>query len=404
MGGTNVPVLDAYSNPFSNFLYPERASFAFVDNWVGPAFPVFVSPSLPTVNQSSMKNLNGSRQASSSVLAVVLLFGGFFVLKALSSLLQPLFIALFFYFIAMPLIRALLKRRFHAWLAYLSVILFVVGIIVTCAFIIGSYLDDIAAKIPLFEKKLHAALYGTAQDITTSVPVWGRRMGSFLKRFNLMAPSDTFLKNMLEQFVNFLSGSVLVVFYFIFLLHESRTLPRRLVYAYGKERAEKILGVGRRINEGISRYLYIKFLASLLVAVISLPLLMILGLDLAVFWAVVLFVTNFIPYFGSIGAVSLIIAAALAQFSSLIKVLLLGAVLVTTDLVVGNYLEPRYSGYRLNMSPLLVLLSLAFWGWLWGVVGLVLAVPIMVGIKCILENFPATKEWGILMSHVSEKS
>jgi predicted PurR-regulated permease PerM len=117
-------------------------------------------------------------------------------------------------------------------------------------------------------------------------------------------------------------------------------------------------------------------------------------------WGVLIFLFNFIPYIGSLVAVSLPIILSFLQYADEPwKPLLITVLLLLVQRVVDNYIEPRLTGRKLGVSPLIVLLSLAFWGWLWGIVGMILAVPLTVIGKIILENIPETKPLATLLSN-----
>jgi len=117
-------------------------------------------------------------------------------------------------------------------------------------------------------------------------------------------------------------------------------------------------------------------------------------------WGVLIFLFNFIPYIGSLVAVTLpIILSILKYADEPWKPLLITLLLLLIQRVVDNFIEPRLTGRKLGLSPLIVLLSLAFWGWLWGIVGMILAVPLTVIAKIILENIPETKPLATLLSN-----
>jgi predicted PurR-regulated permease PerM len=138
-------------------------------------------------------------------------------------------------------------------------------------------------------------------------------------------------------------------------------------------------------------YLNTKSLVSLITAVLSLIVFKIFGLDFAIIWAFLIFVFNFIPNFGSIVASILPITIALIQFDSILNVLWLGILIMGIQFAIGNILEPRLMGRSLNLSPLMVILSLIFWGWIWGIAGMLLAVPILGTITIIFENIDSLK-------------
>ena len=115
------------------------------------------------------------------------------------------------------------------------------------------------------------------------------------------------------------------------------------------------------------------------------------GLDFAILWAFIIFLFNFIPNLGSIISTAFPIIIALIQFDSYFSVLWLAICIIVIKFIMANILEPRLMGRSLNLSPLMVILSLIFWGWLWGVPGMFIAVPILATITIIFENIESLR-------------
>jgi len=204
----------------------------------------------------------------------------------------------------------------------------------------------------------------------------------------------------LETFVGVFTGAMVVVFYLIFLLAEVAGFNRRLSGALGPQRAEQVMDVVRKINAAISRYIAIKTFVSLLIGAFSGIVLALFGVDYAFLWGVITFLANFIPYVGSLAAVMLPIGLSLVQFGDPWTTLLLAGILTMAQMVVGYWIEPMMIGQRLGVSPLVIVISLAFWGLLWGVPGMVLAVPLAVALKIIFEHVEATQPLARLCSDV----
>jgi len=157
--------------------------------------------------------------------------------------------------------------------------------------------------------------------------------------------------------------------------------------------------VAESINTGVSQYISVKALMSFLAGIASLAVLLIFGVDFAITWALLIFLFNFIPYLGSLVATALPIALALVQLGPW-QALAIAVLLIAIQQVIGTFVEPRMAGHRLGVSPLLILLSLAFWGVMWGIVGMILAVPMLVMLKIILDTIKETRPIATLMSNV----
>jgi len=121
-------------------------------------------------------------------------------------------------------------------------------------------------------------------------------------------------------------------------------------------------------------------------------------LDFALFWAMLIFLLNFIPNIGSFIAVCFPLILSLVQYESYYPFFFLLIVLSSIQILMGNIIEPRFMGNRLNLSPLVIIMALGFWGTLWGIIGMLLCVPIMVIVNIILSKFPSTRPIAILLS------
>ncbi len=145
-------------------------------------------------------------------------------------------------------------------------------------------------------------------------------------------------------------------------------------------------------------YLSIKSLISLLIGTLSYVVLLLFKVDFPEMWAFLIFLLNFIPYIGSLIATLLPAIFAMFQFNSYIYFVWVFLGIEAMQIFVANYVEPKVMGRRLNLSPLVVILSLSFWGMTWGVLGMFLAVPITSIILIILSQFPSTHNVALLFS------
>jgi predicted PurR-regulated permease PerM len=152
------------------------------------------------------------------------------------------------------------------------------------------------------------------------------------------------------------------------------------------------------IDSDVQKYLAIKTLISLMVGVLTTVVLFIFGVDFAIVFGFLAFLLNYIPNVGSIIAVGLPVVIALLQFGKFWPVLWIFIIITVLDNIIGNILEPKLMGKGLGLSPLAVLFSLFFWLWLWGIPGMILAVPILAIFKIVASNIPSLKIAEELMS------
>jgi len=195
-------------------------------------------------------------------------------------------------------------------------------------------------------------------------------------------------------------GSVgTVAIYTVFLLLEQHHFDAKLTALFpDAEREALVRRILRRIGTEIQTYIWLKTAISAATAAACYVVMKTAGLDLAEFWALLIFALNFIPYIGSWLGVIFPAFLALVQFDSLTRFVVMTTILALIQFTGGSIIEPRIMGTGLNVSPVFMLLSLALWGTIWGVVGMFLAVPIMVVIMIVCSHINATRPIAILMS------
>ena len=254
----------------------------------------------------------------------------------------------------------------------------------------------VGAALPGYEENLDAlvgriaAFFGVQDQ-----PNWARLREATLDRFDVtqvIAPVATSVRG--------LGGTLfLVVLYAAFLLAERVTFARKLSAAIGDEaQSERALHLLRRINERIGDYLLVKTLVNVILGAISYVIMWLMGLEFALFWAVLIAVLNYIPYVGSFIGVLFPVLLSVAQFGSLAMAAVALAALTAAQIYVGGVLEPRMMGRAFNLSPFAVLISLAIWAALWGIPGAILAVPLTASLVIVLAEIEATRPVAVLMS------
>jgi len=204
----------------------------------------------------------------------------------------------------------------------------------------------------------------------------------------------------------FLTNAFLVAIFMVFLLLEAAFFRDKLNRAFEGERAERIKKITSDIMTQVTHYLSVKFFLSLVTGAIVGIGLRIIGVEFAVIWGVIQFVLNFIPNIGSIAVGVAASVFSLAQFwPEPGPVVATVIVMLGANMIIGNFIDPKVTGDRLGLSPFVVLVSLLIWGYIWGFVGLILAVPMMVLIKIICENVPILEPISIMLgSHKAAKA
>ena len=198
---------------------------------------------------------------------------------------------------------------------------------------------------------------------------------------------------------SFVVTLLLILAYVGFLFVESGYMTQKIVAMFPDQtRAQEARKVLNDVSESVRRYISVKTGVSALTGVSCYIVMRLLGIDFAATWALLIFFLNFIPNIGSIVGVSLPALVALVQFDTLGPFVIVVVGLTAINLVIGSVLEPMLMGKTLNMSPFAIILSLAFWGTIWGIVGMFLSVPIMALVMIICAHVPGWRWVAVLLS------
>lgn len=319
-----------------------------------------------------------------------------FVLRLLEPILLPLVVAAFLAQIFRPLMKALRRRRVPAAIAILLVLVVVSVVLVAFAWVLYVSSQSFIDAVPAYQARLTHLLGTVQQRLMAEFPRLRGPLGHWQDSLELSSFAGVVAAG-LGSFLIFFNDLFLILLFMVFLLMGSQGFPEKLRRAFPARYAEQAGTVTHNIEEQVRRYLLMKTLVNLGIGGLVALLLSLFGVDFPLFWGFVAFLAHYIPSIGAIISVALPTVFFFLQFSPgtalLVTLLNLGL-----QFFLGNVAEPRFMGTSLDLSPLLVLLSLIFWGWLWGVWGMVLAVPITSTLKIICENVPALAPLAILMS------
>ena len=195
-----------------------------------------------------------------------------------------------------------------------------------------------------------------------------------------------------------LAEAFVVGVYLVFLLLEVRRFPRRIRAGFEPAQAESVLGVIARINAATTRYLRAKTLTSLATGIPTAIVLWAFGVRYPVMWGVLTFFGNFIPYVGSLVALAFPLLLAFLDLQPAWCPWAVALLLVVIQVVTNNFVEPTLTGKAVDLSPLVTLVSLAFWGLCWGLTGMLLAIPLTAMLKIVWENMAYTRPLAALMA------
>lgn len=309
-----------------------------------------------------------------------------------ADILVPFLLALFIAVIAIGPINWLKKRGFPSVVALGIVILVVIGLNLLVAVMLGATIEQFNKALPEYQQRLAEVAQGTvAWLVAHGVDVSKAGIEKVLNPGMAMG----FVNTMLGSLAGVMSNALLIIFTVLMMLVEAEGFPRKvlLMKAGAGEDTVKRLS---QIMQSMNRYVGAKAFVSLITAALVWIGLKSVGLDFAILWAFLAFVLNFIPNIGSIMAAVPAVLLALIQFNPA-TALVVAAIYLAVNLGMGNVVEPMLMGRRVGLSTLFVFLSLLFWGWLFGPVGMLLSVPLTMVVKFSAEGHPQTQWLAILL-------
>jgi len=332
---------------------------------------------------------------------LVIITTSLYLLEQLEPVLRPLLIGVLLCYLFLPLYNRL-RRKMRPVLAFLLIAAgFTLGILLLARMVYRDVVE-IDYKLPVYRQR-EAELEGKVRELTKSFTPRFKRPA---QADEAVEPEDSLTSELSQRlvrgaasaFVSVSLESIVVAFYMVFLLQSASRLPSRIASSFSSERARGIMEIVESSNHAISEYLAVKVKASLLVAVPVGLLCWAFGITGAATWGVFAFFGNFLPYIGPLIAFVPPTLLAFLEFNSLGPPVVFTLLLLAVNGITSNVIEPAMTGKALGLSPLIVLLGLAFWSLLWGLVGMVLAVPLTVIFKIILEHTPATRPIARLIS------
>jgi len=348
------------------------------------------------MNQSESKPPLIPRKLFGAFLWLSVIVLSFYLLVIGRELLIPLVLAFFVWYLVhtlhtLSMSVKLGKRKIPRWLGFtLSAAIIVIPLLLLFAMITDN-VSQVQQKLPEYQDKV--------QESYTNL----------LSRFHVDAPEavdnwvsgldfSSLLRQAASTMASLAGSGAMVLAYLFFIFLEQRFFHAKLkaLLPNGSRRAdvEKIIS---QIDHDIRVYIGVKTLVSALTAIFAYAIMRIAGLDFAEFWAVLIFVLNFIPNIGSLIATALPAGLAFVQLE-LGWFLFVGLGILAVQLTVANFVEPNLMGKSLNQSPLVIILMLVLWGSLWGLAGMFLCVPITVVVMIVLSHFPNTRWVPIMLS------
>ncbi len=290
----------------------------------------------------------------------------------------------------------LLGRSLPPRIGYTLSAMVIALVLAAVGWLVATSLGNVVALAPRYETSLLNAIQEVAARLgVESAPTWATL------RQELLGQIDThrFIGSTVVSVSSILSSLVIVLLYVAFLLIELRVFSAKIAnISSDPKRVANIQKIIAHVNTRIGTYLALKTLVSLAQGIVCWAILAYFGVEFAAFWAVLIGLLNYVPYVGSVLGVLLPVAFATMQFANLNAVLAVLLSLSVAQFVIGFFVDPHLMGNSLNLSPFVILVSLAVWAAIWGIAGAFLAVPITACMVLVFAEFDGTRPIAILLS------
>lgn len=343
------------------------------------------------------KNLKSIRV----ILTVLLILAILAVSKLSGEVSIQILLSVFIFLLVLPLATALEKAKFPQWLATIVAILVIIVVILFFVWFVFFSVDLLIKKVPTYAARIND-LDGLLKSIAgrwIEIP----EEASFLSSLNIDWVGGVLmpmLRSVSSSAIGILKNVMIVILMTAFLLMERHTIiPKIINFVTDDKGSDRVSGVWERIVKQVSKYISIKVLVSIITGSLFYVVGLVVGLDFAFIWAVLAVIMNFIPTIGSIVITVLMIVMSIVQFApDLGPILVVAVSTVMIQNIIGNFIDPKLSGNSLNLSPFVILVSLAVFGYVWGIVGMFLAVPLLSIVQIVCANVDETRPIAMAIS------
>lgn len=316
-------------------------------------------------------------------------------------------------------IAILLTYLFHPVLEYLKVklkiprpigVIFILILNFALFYVLGliffASFGDFSARIQYYGDKLSAIVIDILRPFNLTLLELESWLGYETQKFDagqlLKKLFDAgIIQGLFSSFSNLLSNFFLVMLFWVFMILGKPQFEKRLKVAFASSSFDTEKQINA-VSDQLQSYLMIKTLISLATGVTFTVVLTIYGIDFAMIWGLLAFILNYIPNIGSLLATIFPIIIAMLDLGFGFASVSLAVILFAVQNIYGNIIEPKFMGMKLDLSPVFILMSLIFWGWIWGIVGMFLAVPIASVLKILCSNVDALKPVAILIGTKAE--
>jgi AI-2 transport protein TqsA len=312
----------------------------------------------------------------------------------------PLIIAAALTYVLLPFVDLLKKLRISHSLGVVIVMLIVIGIVILLVFLLFGQVADFASAIPAYKEKIIETVNNLQQTFSKYLKYLPGHMGD--------QQAIDFDMKQLQNYTGFffeglgslttLLGRILILFFLtLFMMIDSDLFQRKLKSIFGSKQMEATEEIIGEINKQLKGFIRVKFSVMIGLAIVVTVGLLIFRVKYAYIWGPLVGIMNLVPYVGSIvSAIPPIIVAGI-QHNSVLYMFWVALFFLVVQFTEGNIITPRLTSESVDLNTTAVLVSVMYWGWLWGFIGIVLAVPITVAVKIVCDHVEPLKPIGVML-------
>ncbi|AEV28963.1 putative permease [Sphaerochaeta pleomorpha str. Grapes] len=332
-------------------------------------------------------------------LGIIVLIMVLAILKASKDVSIPLVLSFFTFLILSPIVRKMDKLHIPQFFSITLVMALLLFIFVALGWFVVITIDTLVKVVPFYADKITSldGLLSTRLSGILNLPEGTSFLSALPVNWSNLAINS--LTSISGRFLSITKVALLVYIFILFLLLERRSFVPKLLAAIPRNKGMKMAVMFERITRQVSKYLLLKSLLSALTGIMFFITAIVTGLDFPLLWGVLAFIFNFIPSIGSIIITSVTILMGIIQFApDWSQVVYIAILTISIQTILGNIIDPRLQGGQLNISPFVILVSLSLWGYIWGIPGMFISVPLTSVLQILCANIKTLRPAAVLMS------
>lgn len=335
-----------------------------------------------------------------AILIILLVIALCAVFKVTGKVSITIVLSIFLFLMVLPLVTSLEKLKCPSILATIIAVLVIVIVVVAAVWFVFFTVDALIKTLPSYSSRL--------TELDTMLTNFARKWFDIPEGFSLISVVNIdwigsvimpTLRSVSSSAISILSNTLITILLTVFLLAERSTIIPKLMLLAGRAKEDTVQNAWNRVNKQVSKYITLKVFISVITGACFYGISKAVKLDFAFLWGVLAVILNFIPTIGSIIITILTVLMAILQYMpnwTPILIVAIGTLVIQN--VLGNIVEPKLQGNQLNLSPFVIMVALSVFGYIWGIVGMFLAVPLLSIIQILLSSIDETKPIAFLIS------